>query len=71
MAESELDKGDPSYRMFRQRMPAYDVTLPIVVLLAVVAIVSGLLFGGVIQGHETRVGPEQAPTTQSTVLIAP
>jgi hypothetical protein len=69
--ESGFDGTDPSYQMFRQRTPAYSLTLPIVVLLVVVAIVSGLVFGGVIQGDESRVGPERTPTTPSTVLIVP
>lgn len=45
--------------------------IPLVTLLVVVAIVSGLVFAGVVQGHESRVGTEQAPTTRDTVLIVP
>lgn len=45
--------------------------LPLAVLVVVVALVSGLVLAGVVQGHEPRVGPEQAPTTQATVEIAP
>ena len=37
----------------------------------VVAIVSGLVFGGVVQGSKTYAGPGDAPTTQPTVLIEP
>jgi hypothetical protein len=45
--------------------------LPLVALLLVIGVVSGLVFGGVIQGDESRVGPEQGLVTQSTVLIVP
>ncbi|MCE5253347.1 MAG: hypothetical protein LLG45_03920 [Actinomycetia bacterium] len=71
MDDPHLHDDDPSYRMFRQRNPSYGLTLPLVVLLIVVAVVSGLVFSGVIQGDESRVGPERTPTTQSTVLIVP
>jgi len=69
--ESDLQEDDASYRTFRQRPPNHALTLPLVVLLVVVAVVSGLVFGGVLQGYESRPAPEQAPTTQSTVLIVP
>lgn len=47
------------------------LVLPLAVLVVVVAIVSGLVLGGVVQGHEPRVGPDHAPTTRPTVEIAP
>ena len=71
MDESEFDQDDLSYRMFRQRTPSIGITLPVIVLLVVVAVVSGLVFGGVLQGDETRVGPAQSPTTQSTIQVVP
>jgi hypothetical protein len=45
--------------------------LPALVFVVAVAIVSGLVFGGVIRGGKTYAGPGEAPTTQPTVLIAP
>jgi hypothetical protein len=66
-----VDELDPSYKVFRQRQPMYWLTLPLITLLVVIGIVSGLVFGGVIQGDETRTGPAQAPTTQATVQITP
>jgi hypothetical protein len=62
---------DYSYRTTPPVDPMLSYTVPVAVLVIVVAIVCGLVFGGVIQGHEPRVGPAQAPTTQSTVLIIP
>ena len=47
------------------------VLLPALVFVVAVAIVSGLVFGGAVQGHKTYAGPAQAPTTQPTVLIQP
>ncbi|OFW56515.1 MAG: hypothetical protein A2133_03270 [Actinobacteria bacterium RBG_16_64_13] len=71
MDETEFDDLEPTYRVFRQRTPPLGLTLPLVVLVIVVAVVSGLVFGGVVQGHETREGPAQSSTTQPTVQIAP
>ncbi len=47
------------------------VALPIAVLIVAIAVVSGLVFGGVLQGHEERVGPSGSSTTQPTILIEP
>lgn len=47
------------------------LVLPVAVLVIVVAIVSGLVLSGLVQGHQSRVGPAHAPTTQPTVLIVP
>jgi hypothetical protein len=66
-----VDDDDRTYQMFRPLRPVYHITIPVVVLMIVVAIVSGLVFGGALQGHAERVGPEQAPTTQPTVIIEP
>ncbi len=66
-----MDELDLSYGSARRRPSILKVALPVIVLLIVVAAVSGLVFGGVIQGDATRVGPEQVPTTQPTVLITP
>jgi hypothetical protein len=47
------------------------VVLPVTILLAVIAIVAGLVFGGVVQGHAVRVGPEGPTSTVSTIVIEP
>jgi hypothetical protein len=60
---------DPSYEGSRRRV--FGLLLPLVLLLVVIGVLSGLVFGGVIQGHESRAGAEHAPTTQPTVLIVP
>lgn len=66
-----MDRGAPEYQLYNTAEPLYFITIPLAVLVIVVAIVSGLVFGGVIQGHAERRGPIHAPTTESTVLIAP
>jgi len=71
VSDPVFDGDDPSYQIFRQRTPSFTLALPVVVWLVVVGIVSGLVFGGVLQGDESRVGPAETPTTQSTVLISP
>jgi hypothetical protein len=45
--------------------------LPALVWIVAVAIMSGLVFGGVVGGGKTYVGPGDEPTTQPTVLIEP
>jgi hypothetical protein len=47
------------------------VVLPVAILLTVIAIVVGLVFGGVLQGHSARVGPEAPTSTVSTIVIEP
>jgi hypothetical protein len=49
----------------------WSILLPALVFVVAVAIVSGLVFGGVIRGGKTYAGPSAAPTTQPTVLIEP
>ncbi|MBN1322306.1 MAG: hypothetical protein JXA87_15855 [Thermoleophilia bacterium] len=66
-----MDELDQSYEVFKQREPVYWIVIPLATLLVVVGLVSGLVFGGVLEGHEVREGPEHVPTTQSTVQIAP
>jgi hypothetical protein len=60
------DQGDQSTLSWVRTL-----MLPLAVLVVFVAIVSGLVLGGVVQGHESRVGPDHAPTTRPTVEIAP
>lgn len=66
-----MDSRDPDYKMYRTAEPLYFITIPLAVLVIVVAIVSGLVFGGVIQGHAERRGPAEVPVTQPTILIVP
>lgn len=66
-----MDDLDQTYTVFEQRRPLRWLVIPLVTLLVVVGLVSGLVFGGVIKGDEVREGPEYAPTTHSTVQIAP
>jgi hypothetical protein len=47
------------------------VVLPVAILLIVIAVVAGLVFGGVVQGHAERVGPGPSSTTVSTIVIEP
>lgn len=59
---------------FEEQVPGSSVravVVPLVALVAFVVIVSGLVLGGVIQGHEPRTTPEHAPTTRPTIEIAP
>jgi len=67
----DLDDLEPTYEVFKRRAPSFGLILPLIVLIAVVAIVSGLVLGGVVQGSEVRDQPHAVPTTQPTVLIAP
>jgi hypothetical protein len=67
----EFDDLEPTYQIFRRRTPSLGLVLPVIVLIVVVAIVSGLVLGGVIQGNAVREAGSGAPTTQSTVQIAP
>jgi hypothetical protein len=69
--DPDFDDLEPTYQVFEQRSPFSGLVLPVIVLLVVVAVISGLVWGGVLQGDENRMGPEQAPTTQVTVQIAP
>ena len=48
-----------------------NVALPVALLLAVIAVLAGLVFGGVLQGEEKRTGPLDIPTTPSTIIIEP
>ncbi|NLO28367.1 MAG: hypothetical protein GX113_09355 [Actinobacteria bacterium] len=66
-----MDDLDRSYQVFRRRRPVYWIVVPLATLLVVVGLVSGLVFGGVLEGHEIREGPQHVPTTQPTVQIAP
>jgi hypothetical protein len=47
------------------------VLLPLVALIVAVAIVCGLVFGGVLRGERTYDGTVGEPTTAPTVLIEP
>ncbi len=66
-----MDRGEPTYQTYKTAEPLHRIVVPLVVLVIVVAIVSGLVLGGVIQGHQVRVGPVAPLTTQPTQLIGP
>jgi hypothetical protein len=69
--DDDFDDLEPSYEIFRQRAPAFGMVLPVIVLIVVVAVVAGLVWGGVIRGDEGRSGPQEESTTESTVQIVP
>jgi hypothetical protein len=64
-------RGDSTYEDLGAVFWLRTVLLPVMVLVVAVAIVSGLVFGGAVQGHRTYAGPAHVPTTQPTVLIQP
>jgi len=66
-----VDEKQYSFRVFKPLRLFPSVGLPVAVLLVVIAIVCGLVFGGVVQGHEERIGPAGPSTTQPTILIEP
>jgi hypothetical protein len=66
-----MDRGEPTYETYETAEPFYKIAIPLAVLVVVVAIVSGLVLGGVIQGHQERLRPATPTTTQSTLLIGP
>lgn len=69
--DDDFDDLEPTREFFRQRTLSFGMVLPILLLLVVVAIAAGLVWGGVIQGDEVRVGPEEGSTTEPTELIVP
>lgn len=66
-----MDEEQYSYQVFKPLSSFPSVALPVAVLLVVIAIVSGLVFSGAVQGHAERIGPAGPPTTQPTILIEP
>jgi hypothetical protein len=64
-------RGDPSLEEPRAASWLRSLLLPALVFIVAVAVVSGLVFGGVIHGDKTYAGPGEAPTTPPTVLIEP
>jgi hypothetical protein len=66
-----VGRGDSSFEESGATPWVWSILLPALVFVVAVAIVSGLVFGGVIRGGKTYGGPGEAPTTQPTVLIAP
>ena len=67
----DFDDLDPTYQVFTRRTPAFGLVLPVIVLIVVVAVVSGLVFAGVIKGSEVRAPAGSSSTTTPTVQIAP
>ncbi len=64
-------EGEPAYQTYKKAEPLYQIVIPLALLVIVVAIVSGLVLGGVIHGHQERVGPVPPITTEATLLIVP
>jgi hypothetical protein len=44
---------------------------PIGTLIVAVALVGGLVLGGILEGDAERTGPAEAPTTVPTIIIEP
>ena len=44
---------------------------PIGTLIVAVALVGGLVLGGIVQGQAERTGPVEAPTPLPTIIIEP
>jgi hypothetical protein len=65
--------GERSYKREggRASSAVASVVLPVAILLIVIAILTGLVFGGVVQGHASRVGSGPSPTTEATIIIEP
>jgi hypothetical protein len=66
-----MDRSDTSFEERRAALWLRALLLPALVFVVAVAVVSGLVFGGVIRGERTYGTPSGAPTTQPTVLIEP
>jgi hypothetical protein len=66
-----MDRSEPTYQTYKTAEPLHKIAIPLALLVIVVAIVSGLVLGGVIQGHQERLGPVTPSTTQSSLLITP
>jgi hypothetical protein len=65
--------GERGYNSGGGRAPSAvaSVVLPVAILLIVVAVLTGLVFGGVVQGHAQRAGAGPSTTTESTIVIEP
>lgn len=55
----------------RAPRPVTGVILPVMLLLVVIALVSGLVAGGVLQGDAERQGADSSTTTVPTIVIEP
>jgi hypothetical protein len=66
-----VDRGEPAYQTYKTAEPLSKIAIPLAVLVVVVAIVSGLVLGGVVKGHQERIRPVTPITTESTLLIVP
>jgi hypothetical protein len=65
--------GEHGHKSDGRRAPSAvaSVVLPVALLLIVIAILAGLVLGGVVQGHAPRRGPGPSATTESTIVIEP
>ncbi len=66
-----MGRGDPSFEESGAAAWPLRLLLPVLVWAVAVAIVGGLVLGGVLHGGRTYTGLGDAPTTQPTVLIEP
>jgi hypothetical protein len=66
-----VGRGDPSFEEPRAAAWPLRLLLPVLVWAVAVAIVGGLVLGGVLHGDRTYSDLGNAPTTQPTVLIEP
>lgn len=71
MDDPSFDYLERTAEVHRSRVPSFRMILPVMVLIVVVAVIAALVLGGIIQGTEPREGAERAPTTESTIQIAP
>ncbi len=66
-----MDRDDASFEGRGAAPWLRSLLLPVLVWVVAVAVVSGLVFGGVVSGGKTYAAPGDEPTTQPTVLIEP
>ncbi len=71
MNDPDIRTDNGPYDPSGQRKVDYRLLPPLAMLLVIVALVSGLVFGGIVQGDKERPSPGEIPTTLSTVLIIP
>jgi hypothetical protein len=66
-----VSRGDSSFDQRGAAPWLRTFLLPALVFVVALAIVSGLVLGGLVRGHRTYPGPSGGPTTEPTVLIQP
>jgi hypothetical protein len=71
VGEKDFEGLDSTYEVFQRRSRIWVFVVPLAMLLVVIAVVSALVFAGVLEGHRLGATPSEAPTTGSTVIIFP